>query len=133
MSSFDWRKNIEDSIKDGLIVTATTTGTFFALKSSNVKPPKASIDAMDIIELAGGIHGGILVKYYVVYKKWINDCLATQKYKNFMVPGGYKITIYFSIVKLPLGSLTAKWATASSRLNARHVRSSLLLSASFSI
>ena len=28
MSSFDWKKNIEDSIKDGLIITATTTGIF---------------------------------------------------------------------------------------------------------
>ena len=27
--SFDWRKSKEDSIKDELIITATTTGTFF--------------------------------------------------------------------------------------------------------
>ena len=26
MSSFDLKKNIEDSVKDGLIITATTTG-----------------------------------------------------------------------------------------------------------
>ena len=25
MASFDWKKNIEDSIKDGLIITATVT------------------------------------------------------------------------------------------------------------
>ena len=31
MSSFDWKKNIEDSIKDGLIITATTT-IFFVLR-----------------------------------------------------------------------------------------------------
>ena len=41
MTSFDWKKNIEDSIKDGLIITITTTGTFYALKAVNVKPPKA--------------------------------------------------------------------------------------------
>ena len=41
MSSFDWKKNIEDSIKDGLIITITTTGIFYALKAANVKPPKA--------------------------------------------------------------------------------------------
>ena len=57
MSSFDWRKNIEDFIKYGLIITATTTGIFFALKAANVKPPKATLDAMDIMKLAGGICG----------------------------------------------------------------------------
>ena len=101
MSSFDWKKNIEDSIKDRLIITGTATGIFLA-----------SLDAMDIMKLAGGICGGVLVKYYAVYKKWINEW-----YKNFMAPGGYKITTYFSVVRIPLGSLTAKWATASLKLN----------------
>ena len=69
MSSFDWKKNIEDCIKDGLIITATTT----TIKVANVNPPKASMDAMDIMKLAGGICGGVLVKDYAVYKKWINE------------------------------------------------------------
>ena len=73
MSSFDWKKNVEDSIKDGLIITATTTGIFFALKTANVRPPKASRDVMDIIKLASGIGGGVLIKDYAVYKKWINE------------------------------------------------------------
>ena len=73
MSSFDWKKNVEDSIKDGLIITATTTGIFFALKTANVRPPKASPDVMDIIKLASGICGGVLIKDYAVYKKWINE------------------------------------------------------------
>ena len=73
MSSFDWKKNIEDFIKDGIIITATTTGIFFALKAANVKPPKASLDVMDIMKLADGIWGGVLVKDYAVYKKWINE------------------------------------------------------------
>ena len=73
MSSFDWKKNVEDSIKDGLIITATTTGIFFALKTANVRPPKASQDVMDIIKLASGICGGVLIKDYAVYKKWINE------------------------------------------------------------
>ena len=73
MSSFDWKKNIEGSIKDGLIITATTSGIFFALKAANVKSSKASLDAMDIIKLAGGICGGVLVKDYAVYKRWINE------------------------------------------------------------
>ena len=66
-------KNIEDSIKDGLIITATTTGIFYVLKAANVKPPKASLDAMDIMKLAGGIVGGVLVKDYAVYKKLIAE------------------------------------------------------------
>ena len=73
MTSFDWKKNIEYSIKDGLIITATTTGIFSALKAANVMPPKASLDAMDIMKLAGGICGGVLLKDYAVYKKWINE------------------------------------------------------------
>ena len=56
-----------------MIITATTTGIFFALKVANVKPPKASLDAMNIMKLAGGICGGVLVKDYAVYKKWINE------------------------------------------------------------
>ena len=73
MAGFDWKKNIEDSIKDGLIITATTIGIFYVLKAANVKPPRASLDAMDIMELAGGIMGGVLVKDYAVYKKWVNQ------------------------------------------------------------
>ena len=61
MSSFDWNKNNEDSIKDG-IVTATTTGILFALKAANVKPAKTPLDAMVIMKLAGGIFKGVLVK-----------------------------------------------------------------------
>ena len=68
MSIFDWKKNIEDSIKDGLIITITMTGMFYALKAANVKPPKVSLDAMDIMKLAGGIVGGVFVKDYRVYK-----------------------------------------------------------------
>ena len=44
-------KNIEDSIKDGLITTNTTTGTFFALKAAKIKSPKASLDAKDSLPL----------------------------------------------------------------------------------
>ena len=65
MSSFDWRK----TIKDGLITTTTTTRIYFTLKAANVKPPIASLDAMDIMKLAGGICGGLLHKDYAIYKK----------------------------------------------------------------
>ena len=73
MASFDWEKNIEDSIKDWLIITITTTGIFYVLKAANVKPLKASMDAIDIMKLAGGIVGGVLVKDYAVYKRWIKE------------------------------------------------------------
>ena len=73
MSSFDWWKNTEDSIKDGLIITVGASGIFFGLKAANVKPPKASLDTMDILKLAGGICGRVLMKEYAVYKKWINE------------------------------------------------------------
>ena len=53
MSSFNWRKNIEDSLKDGLIITIGAPGTIFGLKTANVKPPKASLDAMDIQKING--------------------------------------------------------------------------------
>ena len=72
MTSFDWKKNTEDSIKDGLIIIVTTTGIFHALKVAKLKPPKASLDAMDIMKLAGVICGGVFVKDYAVYKKGIN-------------------------------------------------------------
>ena len=73
MASFNWKRNIEDSIKDGLIVTITTTGIFYVLKAANVKPPKASLDATDIMKHAGGIVGDVLVKGYAAYKKWFNE------------------------------------------------------------
>ena len=62
-------KNVEDSIKDRLIITATTTGMFSVLKEANVKPPKVSLDTMDIMKLAGRIVGGAFVKDYAVYTK----------------------------------------------------------------
>ena len=73
MASYNWKKNIEDSIKDGVIITITTTGIFYTLKAANVEPPKVSLDAMDVMKLVGGIVGGVLVKDYVVYKKCIKD------------------------------------------------------------
>ena len=73
MSSFDWKKNIEDAVKDRLIITITTTGIFYTLKTANVKPPTTSLDAMDIMKLAGEIVGDALVKNYAVYKKWIKE------------------------------------------------------------
>ena len=68
MSSFDWKKNIEDSLADGLIIAIGATGTFFGIKAANVKQPKESLDAMDMLKLAGRICGRVLAKNYSVYK-----------------------------------------------------------------
>ena len=73
MASVYLQENTEDSLKDGLIITSTTIGIFFALKAAKVKPPKASLDAMDVMKLTGEICGAVLVKDYAVYKKWINE------------------------------------------------------------
>ena len=73
MKSFGWKKNIEDSIKDELIITIGAGGIFFSLEAANVKPPKASLDAMDILKITGWICGGVLVKNYPVYIKWIKE------------------------------------------------------------
>ena len=67
MSSFDWKKNLENSIKDGVIITATITGIFFALKAANVKLPKASLDVTDIMKRTGVIYAGVLVNDYTEY------------------------------------------------------------------
>ena len=70
-SSFDIKKNMEDSIKEGLIITGSTVGIFWLLKMAKVQPPKAALDAQDIIKLGGGIISGALLKDYMIYKKWI--------------------------------------------------------------
>ena len=82
MSSFDWKKNVEDSIKDVLIITATKTAIFYALKAANAKSRKASLDAMDIMKLAGETVGAVLVKDYAVYK----NGSKTDKITNILWP-----------------------------------------------
>lgn len=67
------KQNNEDSIIDGLIIMATTTGLLFVLKAANIKPPEASLDVIDIIKLAGGTCRVVVVKDYAVYEKWFNE------------------------------------------------------------
>ena len=81
MSSFDWKKNVEDSIKDGLIITSTMTGIFSVLKAANVEPPKASLDAMDIMKLTGWCPCQGLCSLQKMHQQVIQQ-------KNFMVPKG---------------------------------------------
>ena len=67
-------------------MTATTAWIFYALKAANVKPPKASMDAMDIMKLADGNCAGVLVKDYAVYKKMDQRVIQQQK---FYTPYGW--------------------------------------------
>ena len=66
MSSFEWSKNIEDSIKDGLIITATKMRAVYAIKALTLRLPP-------VIEQTGGILPEVFVKDYMVYKKWIYE------------------------------------------------------------
>ena len=77
-------KTVEDSIKGGLIITPTMTGIFYVLKVTNVKPPKAFLDAMDIMKLADGIVGDVLAKDYAFYKKM--DQRVMQQTFNYTTP-----------------------------------------------
>ena len=71
-SSFDVKKNLEEAIKEGLVITGATVGIFWLLKMGKItSPPKAALDASDIIKFSRGIITGALLKDYAVYKKWM--------------------------------------------------------------
>ena len=40
MNSFNWKENIEDSLRDGLIITIGATRIFFGLEAANEKTTK---------------------------------------------------------------------------------------------
>ena len=68
----DVKKNLEESIKEGLVITGATVGIFLLLKMSKItSPPRANLDLSDIIKLSGGIITEALLKDYAVYKKWM--------------------------------------------------------------
>ena len=85
MSIFNWRKNIESSLKDLLIITIGATGIFFELREANVKPPKASLDPMDILKLTAGICGGVPVKDYASTKNESTRDTTTKFYNPYRV------------------------------------------------
>ena len=69
---FDIKKNLEEAMKGGLVITGATVGIFWLLKMGKItSPPKAALDAFDIIKLSGGVITGALLKDYAVYKKWL--------------------------------------------------------------
>ena len=67
---FDVKKNLEDSIKEGLVITGAVVGVFGLLKMGKIASlPKTALDLSDIIKLGRGIISGALLKDYAVYKK----------------------------------------------------------------
>ena len=69
---FDVKKNLEDAVKEGLLITGATVGIFWLLKMGKIaSTPKAALGASDIIKLSGGVITGALLKEYAVYKKWL--------------------------------------------------------------
>ena len=66
-------KNVENSIKNGVIITIEATGILFGQKVVYGKPPVAYLSAMDIVQLFGLICGEVFVRDYAVYKKWIKE------------------------------------------------------------
>ena len=72
ISQFDVKKNLEEAIKEGLVITGATVEIFWLLKMGKIaSPPKAALDASDIIKLSRGVITGALPKDYAVYKNWI--------------------------------------------------------------
>ena len=64
MNNFDWKKNIKNYVKGGLIITAAAIAS--TLKTTGVKPPKTSLESMDIMKLTSAIFEGVLAKSYTV-------------------------------------------------------------------
>ena len=95
-----------------LIITIGAAGIFFGLKVANVKPTKASMDAMDILKLTGGICGGVLVKDHAVYKKWIKELIQQQKFYSPIKGNKINTTRFMSFHNhpgFPLQWLKYRW------------------------
>ena len=72
MPTFDVKKNLEDGIKGGIVITRTAAGIFGLLKVARIaSPPKPALDLPDLIKLSGGIITAAFVNSYVIYKKWM--------------------------------------------------------------
>ena len=88
MASFDWKKNIEDSLKDGLIIGIGAAGIFYGLKAANVKPPKG----------IPGCYGYTKTCQWNMWRGIGQRLRSLQEMdqrinttKNFIAPGGHKI------------------------------------------
>ena len=69
MSSFDWKKMDWRPYYRWVDYNSSNHRNIFLLTTVNKKRPKASLDTTDIMRDAGGIHGAVLIKDYVVFKE----------------------------------------------------------------
>ena len=66
----DYKKEIMDSLEEGLIVTGVTIGGYMILKYLfKVSAPTADLDISNVDKLGLGIVSGVLVKDYTFEKK----------------------------------------------------------------
>lgn len=70
-SKFDIKKNLEDLIKDNLIITNAMFGLFFVLWMAKVQLANLILDMEDVTKIAGRTTNSVLVKYFTVFYKWI--------------------------------------------------------------
>ena len=86
-------KNIEDSIKDELIMTTGATRIFFGLQAANKRLP--SLDAMFIVKLASGRVGGVCD-----WKSgWCQRLCSLQKMNQRVIPQ-QNFMILLRVIKL---------------------------------
>ena len=73
-TTFPYKKTMEDSLKDCLIISGVTIASFMILKYLlKTSPPAAKLDASDALKLTGGIVTGVFFKDYLVYMKYISE------------------------------------------------------------
>ena len=85
------------------------------LKAGNVKPPKASLDAMDILKFTGGIRGRVLVKDYAVYKKMDQRVIQQKFYDPYRV-----IKLLFNTRKVWRSASLNHWSVVCSEAASLH-------------
>ena len=73
-TTFPYKKTMEDSLKDGLIISGVTIASFMILKYLlKTSPPAAKLDASDALKLKEGIVTGVFFMDYLVYMKYISE------------------------------------------------------------
>ena len=82
MSSFEWKKNIEGSVEDGLVITVATMRVIYLIK-------ELKLNILLAIEQKSGIWTGVSPKDHIVYKngstsEWFPRDLAWSIMQSFI-------------------------------------------------
>ena len=78
-TTFPYKKTMEDSLKDGLIISGVTIASFMILKYLlKTSPPAAKLDASDALKLTGGIVTGVFFKDYLKYEIYFRIILKIK-------------------------------------------------------